>query len=202
MFTQRTIVPEHALVPFVAFGLFPGHAGLIHLSWLRRWRSSFVEVLALVSPIALSTLEVVADLLLAWARGSRACGCSRSTSTFPRAWSSSATTRVGASGNVGRWSSKLVAVGSSNLLPVLVSSLTIEQISKGLDQPVVRAFFRAVFCSLVLFEIMLHLSGLPHFSGLPKFTKEMSLSVISSGKWLIPAITASLIVDEGSQVVS
>ena len=65
-------MPEHALVPFVAFALFPVHTGLVDLPWLWRLRSWFVEVLTLVSSVALPTLEVVADPFLTWAWGSRA----------------------------------------------------------------------------------------------------------------------------------
>ena len=57
-------MPEQALVPFVTFALFPKHAGLVDLAWLWRWRSGLVKILALVSPIALPSLEIVANALL------------------------------------------------------------------------------------------------------------------------------------------
>ena len=52
--TRRTIVPEQALVSFVAFALLPKDAGLVDFAWLWRWRSSFVKILTLISPYCTS----------------------------------------------------------------------------------------------------------------------------------------------------
>ena len=64
-------MPEQALVPFVAFALLPKHAGQ-NMQGLLIFRGCGDGDLGLylhLSPIALSTLEVVTDPLLPWAWG-------------------------------------------------------------------------------------------------------------------------------------
>ena len=87
-------------------------------------------------------------------------------------------------------------MGSSNLLPVLVSSLTVEQIPNGLSQPMVRVFLCAVLCSLISLEIMLDLGGLPQFpkQNVPK--RDLFWNMAHPSNHSVP------VVDEGSQIIT